>query len=439
MKRTADLRINGISRICKHSIFYFPFFIAKHGLLKKFYGIGFCMLLLLCSCNAPHKTVAANTNFLKSSYGYDAAFLKQHSGNVLELSSANNQSKILLSAAYQGRVMTSTAGGDTGRSFGWLNYDLLAATEKKKQFNPVGGEERFWLGPEGGQYALYFKGGDSFNIAHWQVPAVIDTVAYTIVRADRSEAVFSKKATLTNYSGATFTINIERTVTLLDKATVENKLKISIPAGVRFVGYQSENRLQNAGTADWKKESGLLSIWLLGMFSPTPKTVVVIPFLPIENARRYITDSYFGNVPPQRLQVQDSVLYFTCDGTYRSKIGLSPAIAKPLAASFDFENNVLTLLLPQLKKDAPYVNSKWEWQREPYNGDVINSYNDGPLADGTQMGPFYEIESSSPALELKRGEAATYTQTTVHLQGDYALMRQLAKGLLGVELDAIKR
>src|ERR1700733_10638287 len=109
--------------------------------------------------------------------------------------------KVLLSAQYQGRVMTSTASGDSGTSFGWINYDLIAAKEKRKHFNPVGGEERFWMGPEGGQYSIYFKKNDSFNITHWQVPSFIDTDAYKIVRADKSSAVFAATAGFTNYSG----------------------------------------------------------------------------------------------------------------------------------------------------------------------------------------------------------------------------------------------
>ena len=139
------------------------------------------------------------------------------------------------------------------------------------------------------------------------------------------------------------------------------------------------------------------------------------------------------------MQVKDSILYFTCDGKYRSKIGLSPVIAKPIAGSFDFEKNVLTIVIPQVNKDASYVNSKWEIQREPYKGDVINSYNDGPLADGTQMGPFYEIESSSPALQLRKGETGEYKQITCHFQGDYTALQQLAKQLLGVDLNELKK
>jgi hypothetical protein len=70
---------------------------------------------------------------------------------------------------------------------------------------------------------------------------------------------------------------------------------------------------------------------------------------------------------------------------------------------------------------------------------VVNSYNDGPLADGTQMGPFLEIESSSAAMLLKKSEKGIYRQTTCHFQGDYFALKLLAKQLLGVDLDAVKK
>ena len=151
--------------------------------------------------------------FEKGTYGYDAAFIKNHAKNIIELQ--NGDAKVLLCADYQGRVFTSTAAGDSGISFGWMNYNLLSSGEKKKQFNPVGGEERFWLGPEGGQYSIYFKKDDPFDYPHWQVPALIDTIPYKIEQSDKTSAKFSLTASVTNYSGRTFNLDITRTIQLL--------------------------------------------------------------------------------------------------------------------------------------------------------------------------------------------------------------------------------
>jgi len=393
---------------------------------------------LIGACNNS-SSVKENKNveqMSKGTYGYDAAFLKEYSPHLVQLQDSNM--KILLSADYQGRVMTSTATGDSGSGYGWINYNLISSGEKKKQFNPVGGEERFWLGPEGGQYSIYFKKGDSFNIAHWQVPPVVDTETYNIVQQDNSSVTFSKSAVITNYSGTTFNLDIKRKIELLNKNAVEKNLHISIPAGVQYVAYESTNQIKNTGSGEWKKDSGLLSIWLLGMMNPTPQTKVVIPFIPGANAKSFITDNYFGKIPADRLMVKDSVLFFRCDGKSRGKLGLSPAIAKPIVGSYDFEKNVLTILIPEVHNGEAYVNSKWEIQQQPYKGDVINSYNDGPLEDGTQLGPFYEIESSSPAKELQPGETQEYHQLTCHFQGDYSALKVLAKQLLFIDLDELK-
>jgi hypothetical protein len=335
--------------------------------------------------------------------------------------------------------MTSTAGGDTSTSFGWLNYNLIGSGKKVAHFNAFGGEERFWLGPEGGQYSLYFAKGDSFNVAHWQVPPVVDTEVYDVADSSQTAATFSKNARIVNYSGTNFTLNITRKIQLLSKVDLEEKLKTSVPQGIDFVAFETDNQLKNTGTNAWKKETGLLSIWLLGQFTPTEETKVIIPFHPQTDAHNYITDNYFGKIPADRLLIKDSVLYFRCDGKSRGKLGLSPIVAKPIAGSFDFKKNVLTILIPQVDKDGDYVNSKWELQKEPYKGDVINSYNDGPMKDGTQLGPFYEVESSSAAKELKPGEIQEYKQTTCHFQGDYAALSLLAKQLLGVDLDEVKK
>ena len=369
------------------------------------------------SCDETGTTSKTSTDstLMKGTYAYDRQFLRNHTSGVIELVSDDGSSKILVSSEWQGRVMTSTATGDSGTSFGWINYDMLALRQKKKQFNPIGGEERFWIGPEGGQYSFYFRKGDSFNIANWQVPAIIDTIPFIVAEENSIQARLSAQATLENYSGYRFEVSIERQIRLLNRQEISDLLRNNPGESIKAVGYETINKITNAGEHDWTSTTGLMSVWLLGMFTPTTETIVMIPFRPGTNARAQITDNYFGSIPAERLKIMDSILYFTCDGKYRSKIGLSPAIAKPIAASFDFAKNVLTVVIPEVHAEASYVNSKWEIQDQPYKGDVINSYNDGPLADGSQLGPFYEIESSSPALRLKKGMTGSYRQVTLHL------------------------
>ena len=400
---------------------------------RGFYRVLFISFLSMSGCDKAAETLE------KGNYNYDVDFLKSHLHHVIELSDERAQSKILLTADYQGRVMTSTSNGDTGNSYGWINYELIESREKKQQFNPVGGEERFWLGPEGGQFSFYFHSGDSFEINNWQVPPLIDTESFEVTETNATSVTFSKKASITNYTGTPFDILIERKISLLDKKGLESSLGVPLPGGIGYVGYQSDNQITNIGTADWKKETGLLSIWLLGMFTPSDQTTVIIPFKPISNARQLITTTYFGEIPEDRISIQDSVLLFTCDGKYRSKIGLSPVIAKPLSASYDFEKNILTITKFEVTEEAPYLNSKWELQQEPYRGDAVNSYNDGPLADGSQLGPFYELESSSPALQLKAGDRAGYRQMTCHLEGDFEKLNYLSKIIVGVDLNKIKK
>ncbi|MBL7107123.1 MAG: hypothetical protein ISS77_05920, partial [Phycisphaerae bacterium] len=149
---------------------------------------------------------------------------------------------------------------------------------------------------------------------------------------------------------------------------------------------------------------------------------------------------YFGQVPDERLVVSDDVLFFKADSKYRSKIGISPLRAKPSFGSYDADNNALTIACyNQPQGITEYVNSSWELQKEPFKGDVVNSYNDGPAAPGEkQLGLFYELETSSPAVELKSGEKITHTHSTMHITGSKDQLNKIAKSVLGVSLEKIE-
>jgi hypothetical protein len=81
-------------------------------------------------------------------FGDDLAFLRQHT-QVIVLSDRRGAAQVAVVPAWQGRVLTSSAQGAKGRSFGWINEKLIASGETLPHFNPLGGEDRLWLGPEG--------------------------------------------------------------------------------------------------------------------------------------------------------------------------------------------------------------------------------------------------------------------------------------------------
>ena len=53
------------------------------------------------------------------------------------------------------------------------------------------------------------------------------------------------------------------------------------------------------------------------------------------------------------------------------------------------------------------------------------------------MGPFYEIETSSPAAQLQPQESLTHSQRVVHIQGDKEKLGQIVNELFGLDINEI--
>jgi hypothetical protein len=374
------------------------------------------------------------------SFDDDVAFLRQRL-EVVVLGEGTG-ARVAVVPAWQGRVATSTIGGPGAPSYGWINRELAASGKLLPHMNAFGGEDRLWLGPEGGQYSIFFKQGDPFDLEHWQTPALVDSEPWSATRRTSRLVAFERESHLVNYSGTRFDFRLERTVRLLEREKAAKALGATLPAGLKVVAFESENVLVNAGQAAWTKASGLLSIWILGMFQPTPSTTVVIPYREGPEAERgpVVNDAYFGKVPADRLRFSQGLIFFKADGEHRSKIGLSPRRATGLAASYDASRGVLTFVrYDQPEGAADYVNSMWEIQKEPFRGDVVNSYNDGAPAPGQKpLGPFYELETSSPAVALAPGARLTHLHRTFHVQGERAELDALSRRLLGTSLQSIE-
>lgn len=401
-----------------------------------------CVVSLVVTCGGCARPSAPAPAPPPDSFGDDIAFLRQHT-DIVVLESRDGRAQVAIAPGYQGRVMTSTATGVAGASYGYLHRPVIAQGTRQPHMTVLGGEDRFWLGPEGGQFALYFPEGAAFDTEHWQVPEPIDWGHWPVTSQTAASVTFAQPMSVTNYAGTTFTLNVDRTIRLLDRDAVAAALGVAPGSDLNIVAYESDNRVTNTGTNAWRKESGLVSIWILGMMRPAPRTTVVVPYVPgpVRTLGPVVNDAYFGAPPADRLRVGDAAIFFRADGRQRGKIGIPRPRARNVAGSYDPDSHVLTLTQFTVPTSAPdgYVNSMLALQKNPYGGDVMNSYNDGPLGEGQPpLGPFYEIESSSPAAALGPGQSMAHVHRTVHLQGPEAQLDVVAKAVLGVTLAEIK-
>jgi hypothetical protein len=383
----------------------------------------------------------------RATFIQDILFLEKHTP-VQVITDRESGAKVALAPAWQGRVMTSTT-GKKNASYGWINYKAVEAgirpegerTGLARHIHVFGGEERLWLGPEGGQFALFFPKDVPYDLEHWKTPALLDTEPFKIVGRSESSIRFARKATLTNRAGTVFHLRIARAVKMLDKGAIARLLKVPVANGLPVVGYRSTNEIENIGNKPWTREGGLISIWMLGMFKYGPGVTVVVPLA--EGPGAPVRSDYFGAPDKDRLKVADKAVFFKADGQFRTKIGIPPGRSTGVAGSWDPERSVLTIIRcdrPANATELAWVRSQWKDHENPYDGEQIHVYNDGPPEPGAPpLGPFYEIETSSPAMPLQSGAKMVHVVDTIHLDAPKDVLNPIAQIVLGVSLDEIEK
>ncbi|RMH04646.1 MAG: hypothetical protein D6702_02615 [Planctomycetota bacterium] len=383
---------------------------------------GLLWLLPLVSCAAPgmdSPTLADDTRFL------------DEQGEAIRLASGDGW--IVVSPELQGRVMTSGLAGDQP-GFGFLDRDRIADPPTTAPFRNFGGEDRFWLGPEGGPFALYFGGSRERDLDHWQVPADLNEGPWRVLDRRPDAVELGRRLQVVNAVGTRFLVDARRRIEIPAEVEIA-QLVGGLPAGAAWVGFRSRNRVRNAGDRAWTPEEGLICIWILSQFRPGDRAWVIAPFRRRGDGPPVRAD-YFGQVPPDRLRLGDGFALFRVDARHRSKIGVLRDRALPVAGSYDPDTGVLTLVrFGPIDTTARYVDETWPIdQADPFAGDVLNSYNHG----GPE--PFYEIESSSPALELAPGGEWEHEHLVVHLRfRSPEDLAAAASHALGVDWDQVRR
>jgi hypothetical protein len=409
--------------------------LSSFGFVRTVLAAGVAVLIGITSLSASEKGAPMT-------YGEARDFLAKHT-KVVELKDESGAA-VAITPDYQGRVMTSSCDGEKGNSFGFINFDYIKAGKLDKHFNNYGGEERLWLSPEGGPFSLWFTPDvKKQTLADWYTPPAFNEGSWKFSK-EKDAVSMSVPMKFSNASATKFELDVTRSVKLLkekDLADLFGKAAAEkmTGKGVKHVAYETGNQITNRGPA-MTKDKGLVSMWILGMINSGPETVVVVPYKAGSEADLgpVMKSDYFGPVPAERLKVTPEAVLFRADAKFRSKIGVPQMRAKNVLGSIDYKNNVLTLVSFTMPTDPTkdlYMNNAWELpQKESYVGDVVNSYNDGGA-----FGDFYEVESLSPAKELKTGESIQHSHRTIHIQAEPAVLAQLAKEILGVEWDAVRK
>ncbi|HEY8967760.1 MAG TPA: DUF6786 family protein, partial [Puia sp.] len=334
-------------------------------MIKRLFGSMAAAAMLAAACNNQPEGQPANAARTAGTFGYDLDFLRAHD-SVVVLQSDGGKAQVIVSPKYQAKVFTSTADGDQGKSFGWIHYKAFTGPVDA-HMNAYGGENRIWLGPEGGKYSLFFPKGAAMEFANWKTPAAFDTEAWRVIRQDTGSVTMQKDMQLVNYAGTPLSLSVMRDVTILSRSVIDGMLPTHDTA-LKVVGYRTNNTLTNTGAREWTEATGMPCIWMLDMFNPSPATVIVIPHKPggatgkgANGAGENIaTTDYFGQIPPDRIKITDSTLYFKADGKSRGKLGIHPAYAMPRAGSYDAQNKVLTVTMFDVDSSGRYLNQEWK-------------------------------------------------------------------------------
>lgn len=382
--------------------------------------------------------------------GFEAEleFLRRHTEVVVLRGAAGEE--VVVAPRWQGKTMTSVVGDRQRPGFGWVNQAFIASGRVDEQANLHGGEDRLWIGPEGGQFGFYFDPGQPYDFRCWRCPELIDRRPFEVLSSSEREIQLQAEGRVRNHRGTEFELQLVREVRLLERSAVMQLLRgflPDLPLGreVEAVGHESCNRLGNIGDRVWTAESGLPSIWNLGMFRPTPRTVMLVPFVPLPGVEKeaVINSGYFGRLDSSRLRVdfERGLALFVGDGQYRSKLGVGFGRARELLGSWTPEEQRLTVVQFNLPARVAqgYCCNLWQMQVEPFKGDVVNVYNDGPNESGGRLGPFYELETLSPALALSPGQTYEHRHRTLHFLGRREMLDGLATNLFGIALEEVEQ
>ena len=238
----------------------------------------------------------------------DADFLAKHADGQIVISGTGGY---VFCPSLQGRVMISAV--DLSEpSLGFLNHDQVKSAAESEVFTNYGGEDRFWIGPEGSRFSFYFDPGSEMSLDFWRVPEELNTGEFSSTSsANRME----RRMKLSNMQGQSFDIRVERSIETPTQTEVE-EIVGALPEGARWTSFRSVNTVFNEGDLAWTRETGLPCIWILGMFKPGPESLAILPFRTDTADPDHgpaVRTEYFGELDERRFRIENGFALLRVD------------------------------------------------------------------------------------------------------------------------------
>ena len=393
----------------------------------------FILVTIIIGCKKNPENRANLENSFKLTSTYESVFHSIKSKTkVIELTSGDGKSRLLITPELNGKILTSTYNNLSGDSNGWIHLKELYNDTINAE--SIGGEERIWLGPLGGQHSFYYQQIKPLNEDNWSVPYDIGKKGFKVISFDETNIHLQKELAITNFIGTHFSLELFRDIKILNASEIKNNLFFDLDNSINFVGYETSHRLINKGKESWYKDSGLVSLWSAGMFEGTDETVVIVPLL--ETSHLGAIYNYMGALDSARVKIiQGHTLLFKADGKYRSKIGIPKNLAPSTYGCYAKDKKRLTIVQYKQTKDSLYSNSYVTVQESPYKGEAIPIYNNGTMDySPTKTTSFFELESTSAMKVLKPLDTLKHWHRVYHFSGTEKQLNQISEKILKINL-----
>jgi hypothetical protein len=318
----------------------------------------------------------------------DVTFLKRHTEVIVLESSRIASGRAVACPELDGCIVTSTAAGAGGRSFGWINRPLVASGHDGDGASH-GGEDCL---------SVLLEGAES-----------LENAPFNVSLRSSERTILRKTLAVPHDAAPPVDVEIVRELRILEGDDPGKLLGVLPGEGVRWVGFQSRNTVRRTRLGEASEHPVRLRLEIVGRFLSTPSTRIALP---------------------RRGPLGSGTVYLQAEGSRRQETGLPQRFTRGLAGAYDPRHGVLTIIQFSVHED----------------GD-LSSQTVAPLADeavtvlaparGASEVSFFEIRTATPPLDLRPLRSVLHVRSTFHFQGSRGDLDKISRGALNVGLDDI--